>query len=275
MDPLVMFLKEDILLEEKTEVNKIRRNALRFQLSKDQKLYKHFISGPYLPCVHLEASELILEELHEEICRSHTGGRSLSHRAIIQGYWWPNMNKEAHEYVKKCDHCQRFVLNIHQPRRTLNPLSSPWPFTQWGLDIVGPFPKAAGNKRYLLVGINYFTKWVEAESLANIRDVDVKRFVWKNIVTWFGVPHSLILYEVFSSIAKLLGGTITNWELRINILPQPTPRGMGKPKLSIRSLWEDLKRDQMTRREGGWKSCHMSYGRIEQHPTGQLERPPS
>ena len=56
-----------------------------------------------------------------------------------------------------------------------------------------PFPKAVGNKKYLLVGTDYFTKWVEVEPLANIRDVDTKRFVWKNIVTQFGVPHVLIL----------------------------------------------------------------------------------
>ena len=105
------------------------------------------------------------------------------------------MQNEAHKYVKKCDQCQRFVLNIHQPGGTLNPLSSPWPFAQWGLDIVGPFPKAVGNKRYLLVGTGYFTKWVEAKPLANIRDVDIKMFFWKNIVTRFGVPHSLILYN--------------------------------------------------------------------------------
>ena len=49
-----------------------------------------------------------------------------------------------------------------------------------------------GNKKYLLVGTDYFTKWVEAEPLANIRDVHAKRFVWKNIVTRFGVPHVLI-----------------------------------------------------------------------------------
>ena len=57
---------------------------------------------------------------------------------------------------------------------------------------MGPFPKAVGNKKYLLVDTNYFSKWVEAEPLANIRDVDAKRFVWKNIVTQFGVPHVLI-----------------------------------------------------------------------------------
>ena len=49
-----------------------------------------------------------------------------------------------------------------------------------------------GNKKYLLVDTDYFTKWVEVEPLANIRDVDTKRFVWKNIVTRFGVPHVLI-----------------------------------------------------------------------------------
>ena len=55
-----------------------------------------------------------------------------------------------------------------------------------------PFPKAARNKRYLLVGTDYFTKWVEVEPLANIRDVDAKRFVWKNIVTRFGILNTLI-----------------------------------------------------------------------------------
>ena len=102
------------------------------------------------------------------------------------------MQREAHEYVKKCDQCQRFVPNIHQLKRTLNPLSNPWLFTQWGLDIVGPFPKAARNKRFLVIGIDYSTKWVEAKPLANIKDVDVKRFVWKNIITRFGIPNSLI-----------------------------------------------------------------------------------
>ena len=94
--------------------------------------------------------------------------------------------------MKKCDQCQRFAPNIHQLGGVLNPLSNPWPFAQWGLDIVGSFPKVAGNKRYLLVGTDYFTKRVEAEPLVNIKDVDVKRFIWKNIVTQFGIPHTLI-----------------------------------------------------------------------------------
>ena len=87
MDPILKFLESDTLLDEKIEAEKIQRKAPRFWLSEDKKLYKCSFSGPYLLCIHPEMSESILEELHERICRSHIGGRSLSHRAITQGYW--------------------------------------------------------------------------------------------------------------------------------------------------------------------------------------------
>ena len=97
MDAVSLFLEKekDVLPEEKSEANKMRRKTPRFWLSEDRKLYKRSFSGPYLLCVHPEASESLLEELHEGVCESHTGGRSLSHRALTQGYWWPNMQKEA------------------------------------------------------------------------------------------------------------------------------------------------------------------------------------
>ena len=79
MDPILLFLERDILPEEKVEDEKVRRKAPRFWLSEDKKLYKHSFSGPYLFCVHPKSSKLLLEELHERICGSHTGGRYLSH----------------------------------------------------------------------------------------------------------------------------------------------------------------------------------------------------
>ena len=107
MDFIIQFLKEDILLEEKVEANKIRKKATSYWLSEDHKLYKRSFSGPYLLCVYLEQTESLLEEMHEGICGSHTEGRSLAHRAITQGYWWLNMQREALEYVKKCDQIGR------------------------------------------------------------------------------------------------------------------------------------------------------------------------
>ena len=82
MDSIVLFLKEDVLLEDKSEAEKVQMKASLFWLSEDQKLYKRSFSGPYLLFIHLEAVELLLEELHERICGSHMGGRSLCHRAL-------------------------------------------------------------------------------------------------------------------------------------------------------------------------------------------------
>ena len=105
MDSITQFLKEDILPEEKIETDKIRRKATSYWLSEDGKLYRRSFSGPYLLCVHPEQTESLLEEMHEGIYGSHTGGRSLAHRTITQGYWWPNMQREALKYIKKCDQC--------------------------------------------------------------------------------------------------------------------------------------------------------------------------
>ena len=91
--------------KEKEEVDKVRRKALQFWLFEDQKLYKHSFFRPYLSCIQPKVVEPLLEELHEGICRSHTIGRSLSHRAFMQGYWWPDMQREVQEYMKKYDQC--------------------------------------------------------------------------------------------------------------------------------------------------------------------------
>ena len=82
MDSISLFLEKDILLEEKSKAEKVHRKTPRFWLSEDKKLYKRSFSGPYLLCVHPEVSESLLKEFHEGVCGSHTGGRSLSHRAI-------------------------------------------------------------------------------------------------------------------------------------------------------------------------------------------------
>ena len=90
MGSISLFLKKDVLPEEKSKADKVRRKAPRFWLSENRKLFKRSFSGPYLLCAHPGASESLLEELHEGVCESHTGG-SLTHKALTQGYWWPNM----------------------------------------------------------------------------------------------------------------------------------------------------------------------------------------
>ncbi|XP_075645832.1 uncharacterized protein LOC142617006 [Castanea sativa] len=103
MDPIIAFLQHGVLPEDGAMAEKVRRSAPRYWLSEEQKLYRRSYAGPYLLCVHPEAVEPLLEELHEGVCGSHIGGRSLAHRAMTQGYWWPSMQKTSQEYAKKCD----------------------------------------------------------------------------------------------------------------------------------------------------------------------------
>ena len=90
------------------------------------------------------------------------------------------------------DQCQRFNNVPKQPSEYLTPLMALWPFAQWGLDILGPFPLATRQRKFLVIGIDYFTKWVEVEPLAKITQQNVKNFIWKNIVCRFGVSRVLI-----------------------------------------------------------------------------------
>ena len=103
------------------------------------------------------------------------------------------MQKDAQTYVKTCDKCQKFSNVIKHPFEELTPMTAPWPFAQWGLDIMGPFPVAARQLKFLIVGIDYFTKWVEAEAMTTITKKNVRSFVWRYIIYRYGIPRVLIL----------------------------------------------------------------------------------
>ena len=71
-------------------------------------------------------------------------------------------------------------------------MTTPWPFAQWGLDIMGPFPTALRQLKFLVVDINYFTKWVEVEPFATITEKSIRTFVWRNIIYRFGIQRVLV-----------------------------------------------------------------------------------
>ena len=102
------------------------------------------------------------------------------------------MQVDARKLVKKCDKCQRFGNVQCLPAERLTTITSPWPFAQWGIDIVGPLPRGKGQVKFLLVAIDYFTKWVEAEALSTITEAKIQSFVWKNIICRFGIPQIII-----------------------------------------------------------------------------------
>lgn len=97
MDPYVAFLSDKTLLKDAKEAKKVQRMATRFWLSDDGRLFRRSFGGPYLLCFHPSKTTELLVKLHEGLCCSHSRGRLLRHRAITQGLWWPNMQREEVE----------------------------------------------------------------------------------------------------------------------------------------------------------------------------------
>ena len=191
MTPIVSYLKDGKLSKGKDEARKLKVRAARYFLM-EEVLYKIGFSQPYLRCLAPDEANYVLREVHEGACENHSGARSLIHKVVRAGYYWPTVQADAKAYVKVCDQCQRFSNVPRQPSEYLTPMMAPWPFAQWRLDILGSFPLGTRQMKFLVVDIDYFTKWVEVEPLASITQQNVKNFVWKNIVCTFGVPKVLV-----------------------------------------------------------------------------------
>ncbi|KAL0355530.1 UNVERIFIED_CONTAM: hypothetical protein Sradi_3999900 [Sesamum radiatum] len=155
-------------------------------------LYKKSFTHPLLRYLSQKEGPHILKEIHDGCCRSHIGIWALANKTLQAGYFRPTMKQDARYLVNKCEKCQKHATFIHQPAEPLNVMLSPCPFSQWGMDIVAPFPLALGQKKFLLVVIDYFKKWVEAEPLARITEGEVMKFIWKIIICRFGLPRELI-----------------------------------------------------------------------------------
>ena len=107
MTPIISFLQDGHFPQDVEKARKVRRRATRFTILNDT-LYKRGFSMPYLKCVDEEEAKYILEEIHEGVCKDHAGPRSLVNKIIRTGYFWPTIQINAREVIKKCDKCQRF-----------------------------------------------------------------------------------------------------------------------------------------------------------------------
>ena len=111
---IASYLKDGILPDEKEAARKLKVRAARFVLIKDV-LYNRGFSRPYLRCLCNEEADYVMREVHEGICGNHSESKSLVHKLVRAGYYWPTIQVDTEAYVKACDKCQRFSNIIRQP----------------------------------------------------------------------------------------------------------------------------------------------------------------
>ncbi|GKC94413.1 reverse transcriptase domain-containing protein [Tanacetum coccineum] len=191
MTPLHKYLTSEALPKDKKVARAIRRKSTRYAVTNGI-LYKKSFLGPWLRCVRTLQVNYVLREVHEGSCNMHAGPRSVVAKALRIGYYWPIMHKDAREMIRACHDCQ-----VHQPvpqklQQNPTPITSLWSFYKWGIDIAGPFLEGPGKVKFLIIAIDYFTKWIEVKPVATITGNHVKKFVWDNIVCRFGLPWEIV-----------------------------------------------------------------------------------
>ncbi|CAL1368987.1 unnamed protein product [Linum trigynum] len=190
--PMIEYLQHGILPADHKEAVRLKRRAPLYIMI-DNALYRKSFAGPYLRCLSAREAHFALREVHQGTCAMHAGPRSLEKTLLRQGYYWPTIRRDAREYVKVCSKCQIAARVPRAPTAPMQGNLSPWPFAQWGMDFLGPFPEAPGRKKYLIVAIDYFTKWIEADALTGMTTQQVVKFLWTHIICRFSLPHTIVL----------------------------------------------------------------------------------
>ncbi|GJW92013.1 reverse transcriptase domain-containing protein [Tanacetum coccineum] len=191
MAPICEYLTKEILPKDKKKARAVHRKASRYAVI-NETLYKKSLLGPWLRCVGPLQVNYVLREIHEGSCSMHSGPRSVVTKAIRTGYYWLTMYTDAQKLIRECNDCQVHRSIPRNPQQNLTLITSLWPFYKWGIDIAGPFPKGPGKVKFLIVAIDYFTKWIEAKPVATITGNQVKKFIWDNIVCRFGLPGEIV-----------------------------------------------------------------------------------
>ncbi|GJT53663.1 reverse transcriptase domain-containing protein [Tanacetum coccineum] len=169
MTPILKYLAEGTLPTDMKKARAIRRKSWRFAVVNGT-LYKKSFLGPWLRCVGPLQANYVLREIHEGSCSMHAGTQSIMAKAMRTGYYWPIMHKDARTLIRSCQDCQVHKTVPRNPQQKLTPITSPWPFYKWGIDIAGPFSEGPGKVKFLIVAMDYFTKWIKAKLVATITD---------------------------------------------------------------------------------------------------------
>ncbi|XP_071740066.1 uncharacterized protein [Rutidosis leptorrhynchoides] len=194
--PYVKYLHDGTLPADVTNARRIKVSASLYVLENGV-LYRKSFNGPNLRFLAPQQAIDVVKEMHEGLCTQYSSYRTVVGRIMQQAYYWQTIYKDTAEVIKTCDACQRHGTVQHLPKYDLISVSSAWPICKWAIDIVGPFSRSVGNAKFLVVAIDFFSKWVEAKVLARITGENIKKFIWNDIICRYGLPN-----EILSDIGK-------------------------------------------------------------------------
>ncbi|KAH9697752.1 hypothetical protein KPL71_023740 [Citrus sinensis] len=181
------------------------------------------------------------ESCHVATYGGHFGGHKIAAKVLQSGYYWPTIFKDAYEFVKCCDMCQRTGNITKRHEMPLTNILEVEVFDVWGIDFMGPFPPSFGNL-YILVAVDYVSKWVEAAALPTNDAKSVVAFLQKNIFPRFGTSRAIISDEGTHFCNKVFAAAMVKCGVRHKVATAYHPQSNGQVEVSNKEIEKILEK---------------------------------
>ncbi|CAN6551449.1 unnamed protein product [Malus baccata var. baccata] len=201
----------------------------------DPYLYKYCSDQVIRRCVPATEQESILKFCHSYACGGHFGPSKTAAKVLQSGFFWPTLFKDAYLFCSTCDRCQR-LGNISKrnemPQQSLLVVEL---FDVWGIDFMGPFPSSFNNQ-YILVTVDYVSKWVEAIATPTNDYKVVLRFLQGTIFPRFGTPRVIISDGGPHFINKAFAALMVKYNINHRVATPYHPQTSGQVEISNREI---------------------------------------
>ncbi|KAH9763009.1 hypothetical protein KPL70_001028 [Citrus sinensis] len=201
----------------------------------DPYLFKYCADQIVRRCVPESEIQNILSFCHEQACGGHFSAKKTATKVLQCGFYWPSIFRDAYTFCSSCDRCQRMGSITRRNMMPLNPILVVEIFDVWGIDFMGPFPPSFGHQ-YILVGVDYVSKWVEAIPCRTNDHKVVIGFLKSNIVSRFGFPRAIISDGGAHFCNKAFKALLTKYSITHKVATPYHPQTSGQVEISNREI---------------------------------------
>ncbi|XP_024042762.1 uncharacterized protein LOC112099576 [Citrus clementina] len=207
----------------------------------DPYLFKYCPDQIFRRCIPDNEVSSVINFCHSEACGGHFSSRKTTAKILQCGFYWPTMFKDTYEFCKSCEKCQKLGSITKRNMMPLNPILEIEIFDCWGIDFMGPFPSSFGFV-YILVAVDYVSKWIEAISCRNNDSKTVIKFLRENILSRFGIPRAIISDGGKHFCNKSFESLIKKYGITHKIATPYHPQTNGQVELANREIKQILEK---------------------------------
>ncbi|CAN6570914.1 unnamed protein product [Malus baccata var. baccata] len=224
----------------KHQCDKLKKEA-RFYVWDDPYLWKYCPEQVIRRCLHDYEFNAILTFCHTYACGGHFGTQRTTLKVLECGLYWPTIFRDARTFCMSCDRCQRTGNIGPKQQMPQTPIFSVEIFDVWGIDFMGPFPSSHGFL-YILLAVDYVSKWVEAKATRTNDSRVVADFVKTNIFARFGMPRVLISDGGSHFCNRTIKALLKKYNVTHKVATPYHPQMSGQAEVSNREIKQILEK---------------------------------